>query len=98
PPTDVLDCSEILGVQDLTQSQLSIYPNPTRGEFYILTEKSYGDSQISIQDMTGKTVYQTTLNLANQRGTVDVSSIPTGVYVVTIHTNEGKITKKLIKK
>ena len=98
PPTEVLDCSEILGVEDLTNSQLSIYPNPTRGEFYILTDKSYGDSEISIQDMTGKTVYSTQLNLQNKRGTVDVSSLPTGVYVVTIQTTEGKITKKLIKK
>ncbi len=98
PPTDVLDCSGILGVTDLTNSQLSIYPNPTRGEFYILTEKSYGNSEISIQDMTGKTVYTTTLNFANQRGTVDISSLPVGVYVVSIQTTDGKITKKLIKK
>src|SRR5690606_14000032 len=98
PPTDVLDCSHVMGISDLTNSELSLYPNPTRGEFYILTEKSYGDSQVSIQDMTGKTVYTSTMNLQNQRGTVDVSSLPTGVYVVTIHTSEGKITKKLIKK
>lgn len=98
PPTDVLDCSHVMGISDLTNSELSLYPNPTRGEFYILTEKSYGDSKVSIQDMTGKTVYTSTMNLQNQRGTVDVSSLPTGVYVVTIHTSEGKITKKLIKK
>ncbi|SMC44154.1 T9SS-dependent M36 family metallopeptidase [Moheibacter sediminis] len=97
PPTEVLDCTN-MGVSDLTNSELSIYPNPTRGEVYILTEKSYKDTNISIVDLTGKTVHQTNLDLSSKRGTLDVSSLPTGVYVIKIDTKEGIITKKLIKK
>lgn len=98
PPTEVLDCSEILGVTDATHSELSIYPNPTRGEVYILTDKSYVDAKISITDLTGKVVYQTNLDLGSKKGTLDVSSLPVGVYIVKIDTKEGIITKKLIKK
>lgn len=98
PPTEILDCTEILGVSDVTNAELSLYPNPTRGEVYILTEKSYNDAKISIVDLTGKIVYQTNVDLSSKRGTLDVSSIPVGVYVIQIDTKEGIITKKLIKK
>lgn len=97
PPTEVLDCTN-MDVTDITNSQLSIYPNPTRGEVYILTEKSYKDAQVSVSDLTGKTVHQTNLDLTSKRGTLDVSSLPIGVYVIKIDTKEGIITKKLIKK
>lgn len=98
PPTDVLDCTALMAATDLSNSQASLYPNPTRGEVYILTEKAYGDSQIKVSDLTGKTVFQTTANFANLRTTIDVSSLPVGVYVISIKTTDGVITKKLIKK
>lgn len=98
PPTEVLDCSELMGVSDMTNSQLSLYPNPTRGEIYILTENAYNDAKVSVVDLTGKTVQQTSLDLSSKRGILDVSSLPVGVYVIKINTNDGVITKKLIKK
>ncbi|MGB7500732.1 MAG: T9SS-dependent M36 family metallopeptidase [Moheibacter sp.] len=96
PPTNVLDCTN-MATSELINSELSLYPNPTKGEFYILTDKAYQDSFVSIQDLTGKTVYQSDIDLKNKRATVDVSSLSTGIYVIVINTPEGKITKKLIK-
>lgn len=96
PPTNVLSCE--MGTNDLMNQEISIYPNPTKGEFYILTDKSYTDAQINIQDLTGRTVYQTSVDLKQQRASIDVSSLSVGVYVVKIQTKDGTITKKLIKK
>lgn len=98
PPTDVLDCTAIMGVSDATASQLSIYPNPTRGEVYILTEKAYTEAKVSLLDLTGRTVMQTNMDLSSKRGTIDVSGLAVGIYIVQIDTPEGTITKKLIKK
>ena len=96
PPTEVLDCT--MATSDVNENLATLYPNPTKGEFYILTEKAFGDSQVSIKDLTGKVVFQSTINLSTRKGTVQIDSLPTGVYVVTIDTADGKITKKLIKK
>lgn len=96
PPTNVLDCTH-MATSELVNSELSLYPNPTKGEFYILTDKAYQDSFVTIQDLTGKTVYQSDIDLKNKRAAVNVSSLSTGVYVIVINTPEGKITKKLIK-
>lgn len=97
PPTDILNC-EGLSVNDLNNSSLSLYPNPTRGEVYLLTDKSYGDTPISITDLTGKNVINTSINFTSQRGTLDISSLPAGVYIIQIKTTDGIINKKLIKK
>lgn len=98
PPTDVLDCTALMGVSDASHAQLSIYPNPTRGEVYVLTEKPYKDAKVSVLDLTGKTVYHTQMDLSTKRGTLDVSNLAVGIYIIQIDTTEGVITKKLIKK
>jgi extracellular elastinolytic metalloproteinase len=96
PPMDVLDCS--MATSEVLNNQLSIYPNPTRGEFYLLTEKSYGDTKVSIKDLTGKVVQEATVNFASKKAVVNIQGLAAGVYVITINTEDGKITKKLIKK
>lgn len=96
PPTEILNC--VMSTNDLSNSQLSIYPNPTRGEVYILTEKAHGNSKIIISDMAGKTVHQTEVDLSNKPGILDVSNLPVGLYLIQINTKDGIITKKLIKK
>lgn len=98
PPQDVLDCSAFMDVKDLDINRMSLYPNPTKGEFYVITEKPYNDAKLSIQDLTGKTVFQADVDLRSQRAIIDISSLQTGVYIIVIQTEQGKITKKLIKK
>lgn len=97
PPTEVLDCDG-MATSEFANSALSIYPNPTRGEFYVLTEKAYNEAPLRIKDLTGRTVYQTKVDLRDKRATVDVSSLPNGVFVIVIDTPDGQINKKLIKK
>ena len=97
PPTDVLDCTN-MATTDLENAQMSLYPNPTKGEFYLLTEKAYADTQVSIKDLTGKIVQETTVNFSSKRAAINVQHLPAGVYVITIDTTDGKVTKKLIKK
>src|SRR5690606_32595854 len=49
PPTEVLDCTSLMATSDVENLEASLYPNPTRGEFYILTEKAYGRSDVTIK-------------------------------------------------
>lgn len=97
PPTNILDCTN-MGVDDLLTTEFNLYPNPTKGEFYLLTDKSYKDVLVSIQDMTGRTVYQKDVDFSFKRAAIDISNLAPGVYVIKINTPEGTTTKKLIKK
>lgn len=97
PPSDVLDCDN-MGTTNLVDSQMNIYPNPAREEVYILTDKSYQNSEVFIQDLTGRTVLKTQIDLSDKRATLNVNQLQNGIYVLVINTEDGKITKKLIKR
>lgn len=83
----------VAGVKDTTIEGLEMFPNPTENVLNI-TSANNAEKSVAIYDMLGKQVINTTVS----NGTVDVSNLSAGIYVVTI-TEEGKTaTKKLIKK
>jgi hypothetical protein len=79
-----------------------VYPNPTVGETavrYNLMNNS--DVTIEVRDMTGKTIQTVTkLNQASGMNelTFDTTDFSSGVYYVTVNTENGSTTKKFIKK
>jgi hypothetical protein len=79
-----------------------VYPNPTVGETavrYNLMNNT--DVTIEVRDMTGKTIQTVTkLNQASGMNelTFDTTDFASGVYYVTINTDNGSTTKKFIKK
>jgi hypothetical protein len=87
---------ESLSTPEESLSNLSLYPNPTRGSFRISGMDLGQEAQLEIYNMIGQQVYttklsgQSTLEIADFNGT-------TGVYLVKLNTNQGKKTFKLIK-
>ncbi|MFL3662628.1 MAG: SBBP repeat-containing protein [Flavobacteriales bacterium] len=83
----------ITGVKNVEKiiSEITIYPNPTSNQLIIDSEQKI--NEISIIDITGKTlrVYTTSLN------SINVSDLPSGIYFIKLITNENTMTKKLIK-
>ena len=73
---------------------LSFYPNPvSNGKIYI-TSKFSGDREITIFDVLGKKVFQTTQNMKE----LNIASISPGVYIIKIREGEATLTRKLIIK
>ncbi|MGB0933234.1 MAG: T9SS type A sorting domain-containing protein [Lishizhenia sp.] len=74
---------------------IALYPNPTNGIF-TLTVNSASDKTIKIINALGQTVY--TKNTLKSEVVIDATDFPTGVYVVSIQTENKRITKRLIVK
>lgn len=71
---------------------LSFYPNPaTSGKLYITT-KNNDDKQITIFDVLGKKVLQTSLSSRE----LNISSLSPGVYIIKIEEGDASATRKLI--
>ena len=71
---------------------LSLYPNPvSNGKVYI-TSKNDLDKEIIIFDVLGKKVFQSQLSSRE----LNVSNLPSGVYIIKINENEASATRKLI--
>ena len=78
-------------------NNFSMYPNPVANELNIVAKNNNTINAINIVDMNGRTVKNT--NDAGMNNTaVNVSDLTSGVYFVTIETNEGTGTSKFIKK
>ncbi|MBK9272085.1 MAG: T9SS type A sorting domain-containing protein [Saprospiraceae bacterium] len=91
----------ILKIKQLPKEQLSNFyfrlsPNPTSGELHVFSECIHETSQITLSDLTGKTIlHQIWKNWTVQ--TMDLQAIPNGNYFVQISDPEGaSITYQLI--
>lgn len=81
-----------LGTHEVSskKTSLEIYPNPTKGEINIKTDKNIKSS--TIFDMTGKSLLQ------NNNEKADISSLPKGAYLLkVIFTDGSSSTRSIIK-
>jgi autotransporter-associated beta strand protein len=102
---DVIQLSieiKAVGVEELqvTSYEIQVYPNPTSGEVIIATsDMRYAICDIEIFDVMGRMVFIVGTGHAPslQSTTIDISHLPSGVYFLRIHTENGVVTKKIIK-
>ena len=77
-------------------NKLSVYPNPANQVVNISNTNGLNVSDITFSDINGRNVKTTSVSTLGDI-VVNVSDLAQGVYVMKINTNEGSITKKLIK-
>ena len=73
--------------------KIALFPNPSTGIFNIELSDAVSIEKITLNDIFGKQ-FPITLNSNN---TIDISLLQSGVYFLTIQTNKGTASKKLIK-
>ncbi len=71
-----------------------IYPNPANGVLNFSVKNNILISAISINDISGKEIYQSANPISNS---IDVSNLSSGVYFVTFKSDTNSVTKKFIK-
>lgn len=90
-----LDCPNTnLGIDEPTAFYtLKAYPNPVKDSLTIAFEQ--GISTISIYNLVGQEVITKVIN-ANET-TIDVATLPSGTYLVKVHSGDESKTLKVIK-
>ncbi len=83
-----------------SQVSLNIYPNPAQNQITITTlNNTATPTAVNIYDISGKQVYN--YSISNNQSwsvyTLDVSGFAKGVYIVSVSTDKGAITKRLVK-
>jgi uncharacterized repeat protein (TIGR03803 family) len=78
--------------------QISIYPNPAANSLQVAVSGNNGhvtgSRQIQVIDMLGNTIKE--FKSQNTELKIDVSDLNNGVYFVSVKTNNGMVTKKII--
>ncbi len=83
-----------LAANDINKAQITLYPNPVSDYLHINTAGEKMQS-IKVYNFAGALVRNITDAKAD---TVDLRDLTTGNYIISITTDKGVITKKIIKK
>lgn len=77
---------------------IKVFPNPTNGMIKI--QSAYNAmAKISLTDAAGKEVFMKKMQfLANKMNTCDMSAVPAGAYLLSIVTEKGIQTLKIVRK
>lgn len=84
-------------VDSALAGSFSVYPNPATDVLNISNSINAEINAITITDLNGRTVKQITAN-GSVDSQINISDLNAGVYFVNINSNEGSLTKKIIKK
>lgn len=88
--------AQIVGVDDESNSLLSVYPNPVDNVLTVTSSVPHR-SLLRINNVWGQPVASIVLN--GSTTTVDVSSLPAGFYVASVYRNGVRVgSEKIIKK
>ena len=99
----VINNSTTMGIAKVNASnkQVSIYPNPTTGNFTIETNSS-SKQTLQIVDMNGRIVFTQTIqptpnpSKEGNKINIDASNLNEGIYNISIFGNEGVTNKRLV--
>jgi hypothetical protein len=76
------------GIDDLDSKMIVVYPNPSNDIFIVNTRLNV---QIEVYDINGKKIISQTSK------EISLADYPTGIYIMTLVTDEIKISKRILK-
>ena len=81
------------GVASAPAAELSLFPSPVMNTLHIRSTRIINGDHVAITDMTGKEVARPAL----VNGTVDVSGLSSGIYLLKMDGASGTLTAKFTK-
>lgn len=78
---------------------IKVYPNPSDGNFTVeLKNLKSTEVKISMYDIFGKEIYMlnTSLDISKDYNKINLSDIPSGLYFISIISNNDNITEKIL--
>jgi hypothetical protein len=92
---EFVDCT---GLNEVSNLEMNIYPNPSNGVFNIGLSASINDPvEIIISDQTGKVVYElSNVVISNNSLKVNLNGYSDGIYGITILQNGSSLTSRVV--
>lgn len=88
--------ANLLSVENFVSSEFSVYPNPTTGLVTISNDNNSTLQSATISDLNGRTVKTLKLN-GDSTSQINISDLAAGVYMMNIASDQGSVTKKIVK-
>jgi len=88
-----------IGIDEIVEESISIYPNPGNGVFNVnITSNTNNSYHLRVIDISGKMIYETDVecSVGNNSIPVAIDNIQSGSYSLIISNNAQIISKQLI--
>jgi hypothetical protein len=85
-----------VGIEKLSKKGFVLFPNPVQNELNVFIHDVQIGSTITVSNMIGKEISQT--RITGPQSKLNTSSLPEGVYFVSIESSLGRQTKRFIKR
>ncbi len=85
-----------LGLNEITENNIAVYPNPNTGKFQVASPK-FQIQSLEIYNTLGEKVYSMSVTGYSSPVTVNIADKPSGIYVVKITTVNGIAIKEIVK-
>ncbi len=82
-----------LGLNQISKNEVALYPNPVHHELNIKVPDEVTIEQIDVFSVIGQLIKS-----ENGASMINLSDLTNGMYLVKIHTSQGVVEKKIIKK
>jgi hypothetical protein len=79
------------------QDAISVYPNPANDFISITLNSTATLKEIKILDLTGRTIDMESFQKGENNIRIIVSDYPSGVYLISVTTDQGTKVRKFIK-
>ncbi|OIQ24933.1 MAG: hypothetical protein BM555_06920 [Crocinitomix sp. MedPE-SWsnd] len=99
--SDTSACSPVtsVGVEELKQVTLKLFPNPTSNEINLVVDGHSGAISYSLLNIAGKVIVdQSTTVQGNTNILIDMTKFETGVYFLKVNTTGNQRTLKIVKR
>ena len=88
------DCSNI---SELTGSNVSIYPNPSNGNFIISLSNISEQVSVQVNDMQGRLIYSQMEGLKiGKENVISLDNVERGVYLISVSSDKGRYTQSIV--
>ncbi|MEM6717994.1 MAG: T9SS type A sorting domain-containing protein [Bacteroidota bacterium] len=85
-----------LSITEFSTNNFSIYPNPTKDIVTIKGKEKI--NKLSVYDLHGRVLEEFTLTTSPTNGEIEMRNYEEGLYFLSIETDKGRYTHKIIKK
>jgi len=87
-----------VGIQELSATDIVLFPNPTTDQVTILSSSDLGSSDITLFDLSGRIVIQRSAMLNTRSGyDIDLSELPSGTYLLELIKDGERFIDRILK-
>lgn len=86
------------GITELNTADISLYPNPADNIVNIVSANGFENGEVTIMNLLGETLLTQNIQGGQQSLLLDISSLASGYYIISVHTQNSTVTKSITKK